>query len=75
MAMCSEIGWHVWPSDANFHVAQPMVDDFAGLLKHLRAEGIKLRDCASFGLPGHVRLGVLPPASQQALKEAWTNAS
>ena len=75
MAMCSEIGWHVWPSDANFHVAQPMVDDFAGLLTHLRAEGIKLRDCASFGLPGHVRLGVLPPDSQQALKEAWTNAS
>jgi histidinol-phosphate aminotransferase len=52
-----------------------MGDDFAGLLKQLRAEGIKLRDCASFGLPGHVRLGVLPPTSQQVLKEVWTNAS
>jgi histidinol-phosphate aminotransferase len=41
----------------------------------LRADGIKLRDCASFGLPGHVRLGVLPPQSQQALKEAWTRAA
>jgi histidinol-phosphate aminotransferase len=37
----------------------------------LRAHGIKLRDTASFGLPGHVRLGVLPPASQQALRRAW----
>jgi len=68
------MGWQVWPSDANFHVAKPGGDDFAGLLKRLRAAGIKLRDCTSFGLPGHVRMGVLPPASQQALQEAWTSA-
>jgi len=74
-ALCSEMGWQVWPSDANFHVAKPGADDFAALLKRLRAAGIKLRDCTSFGLPGHVRMGVLPPASQQALKEAWTSAA
>ncbi|WP_418128381.1 aminotransferase class I/II-fold pyridoxal phosphate-dependent enzyme [Variovorax sp. 278MFTsu5.1] len=74
-ALCSEMGWQVWPSDANFHVAKPSADDFAGLLKRLRAAGIKLRDCTSFGLPGHVRMGVLPPASQHALKEAWTGAA
>jgi histidinol-phosphate aminotransferase len=34
--------------------------------------GVKLRDTASFSLPGHVRLGVLPPASQSALRRAWT---
>ena len=73
-ALCGEMGWQVWPSDANFHVAKPGGDDFAGLLKRLRAAGIKLRDCTSFGLPGHVRMGVLPPASQQALQEAWTSA-
>ncbi len=36
---------------------------------------LKLRDCASFGLPGHVRLGVLLPQSQAALKRAWTRAA
>ena len=41
------------------------------LAYRLRAQGIKLRDCASFGLPGTVRLGVLPPASQAALERAW----
>ena len=40
-------------------------------LAMLRTQGIKLRNCASFGLPGHVRLGVLPPASQSALELAW----
>jgi histidinol-phosphate aminotransferase len=40
-------------------------------LQALRGHGIKLRDCSSFGLPGHVRMGVLPPASQQALWQAW----
>ncbi|MGJ7531788.1 MULTISPECIES: aminotransferase class I/II-fold pyridoxal phosphate-dependent enzyme [unclassified Variovorax] len=73
-AMCESLGWQCLPSDANFFCARtdrPYPDVAAAL----RAEGIKLRDCASFGLPGHVRLGVLQPASQQALKEAWTNAS
>ena len=40
-------------------------------LAHLRRHGVKLRDCASFGLPGHVRLSVKPPASQDALEHAW----
>ena len=39
----------------------------------LRAQGIKLRDCTSFGLPGAVRLGVLPPASQDALRVSFQN--
>jgi histidinol-phosphate aminotransferase len=33
----------------------------------LRTQGIKLRDATSFGLPGWVRLGVLPPVAQDAL--------
>jgi len=40
-------------------------------LKHLRAAGVKLRDAASFGLAGHVRVSVQAPAAQQALKLAW----
>ncbi|EJL70708.1 aminotransferase class I/II-fold pyridoxal phosphate-dependent enzyme [Variovorax sp. Varisp85] len=73
-AVCESLGWQCLPSDANFFCARtdrPYPDVAAAL----RTEGIKLRDCTSFGLPGHVRLGVLPPASQQALKQAWTNTS
>jgi len=36
----------------------------------LRRHGIKLRDCASFGLPGRVRLAVAPPPVQDALLAA-----
>ena len=71
LALCARMGWQSTPSVANYHLAQPMATDFAGLLAGLRAAGIKLRDCASFGLPGQVRMGVLPPASQAALHAAW----
>lgn len=40
-------------------------------LKRLRAAGIKLRDATSFGLSGHVRVSVQPPAAQDALEMAW----
>lgn len=35
------------------------------------AYGAQLRDGASFGLPGDVRLAVLAPAQQDALAAAW----
>ena len=73
-AICESLGWQCLPSDANFFCARTNAP-YPQLSAALRAEGIKLRDCASFGLPGHVRLGVLPPQSQQALKEAWTRAA
>jgi len=37
----------------------------------MRGYGVKLRDAASFGLPGRVRLAVLPPPAQDALAQAW----
>ncbi|RZL64624.1 MAG: aminotransferase class I/II-fold pyridoxal phosphate-dependent enzyme [Variovorax sp.] len=71
-ALCRALGWQVLPSDANFFCARPLAPlDFHAMLAHLRAAGIKLRDTASFGLAGHVRLGVLPPDSQHALAQAW----
>jgi histidinol-phosphate aminotransferase len=73
-ALCESMGWQCLPSDANFFCARTDAP-YPRLAARLRAEGIKLRDCASFGLPGHVRLGVLPPQSQQALKEAWARAA
>ncbi|BEP61437.1 histidinol-phosphate transaminase [Variovorax sp. V213] len=71
--LCESLGWQCLPGDANFFCARTDAP-YPRLAAALRAEGVKLRDCASFGLPGYVRLGVLPPQSQQALKEAWTRA-
>lgn len=79
------LGWVCLPSVTNFFCAQPRMlgsalDTPEGILAWntvlgaLRKDGIKLRDTASFGLSGHVRLSVLPPASQAALQQAWTLA-
>ena len=75
MTMLTELGWTSLPSDANFFCARPgdEVTQWAAALAHLRGQGIKLRDTTSFGLPGHARLGVLPPAAQDALRAAWLN--
>ena len=75
------LGWHCLPSDTPFFCARPDRQDAgSGLdfhdldmaslhnkLQRLRAAGIKLRDATSFGLPGHVRVSVQPPAAQDAL--------
>lgn len=79
LQLCADLGWQVQPGhQANYFVARwPAALHGAAMaqrLQQLRAQGIKLRDCASFGLPGHVRMGVLPPASQQALLAAWRSA-
>ena len=68
LALCESLGWSVLPSHANFFVCR--WDQGADTLTGLRTHGIKLRDCASFGLPDHVRLSVQPPAAQYALRAA-----
>ena len=74
LALCDALGWEVLPgSQANYFCARPPVADLPALLHQLRAQGIKLRDCASFGLPGEVRLGVLAPEAQEALRAAVRN--
>lgn len=71
-ALCTDLGWAVVPGSlANYFCAQPLVVDWQGSAQHLRQHGVQLRDCNSFGLPGVVRLGVLPPVSQEALRSAW----
>jgi histidinol-phosphate aminotransferase len=82
MTLCESLGWLCQPSDANFFCASPINADnpaeLAGLpqrLAALRSRGIKLRDATSFGLPGLVRLGVLPPTAQDALVQAWRGMS
>ncbi len=74
-ALCEELGWTVLPaSQANYFCARlplPALDIAAALQQLRELHGIQLRDCSSFGLPGVVRLGVLPPAAQRALRAAW----
>jgi histidinol-phosphate aminotransferase len=69
--MLQTLGWKCLSSDANFFCAMPgtslAVDTW---LELLRGQGIKLRDAASLGLPGLVRISVQRPAAQQALLRA-----
>lgn len=77
IALCEGLGWQVRAGNANFHTAtmpHPGGEAWPALqiaLDRLREHGIKLRDCTSFGLPGHVRLSVQSPQAQDALKSAW----
>ncbi|AVT16038.1 aminotransferase [Paracidovorax avenae] len=69
--LCQELGWDVWPGSlANYFAAMPPQGDMAAWLAALRAHGVKVRDAASFGLRGWVRLGVLDPLAQHALFQA-----
>lgn len=72
-ALCAALGWSVLPSVANYFCARPDVPH-APRSAALREAGVQLRDARSFGLPGHLRLAVLPPASQAALVRAWQAA-
>ncbi|NCT82957.1 MAG: aminotransferase class I/II-fold pyridoxal phosphate-dependent enzyme [Comamonadaceae bacterium] len=55
------------PSDTNFWLARPPRPDIA---PRLRERGIRVRDAASFGLSGWVRVSAQPPGSQAALQQA-----
>jgi histidinol-phosphate/aromatic aminotransferase/cobyric acid decarboxylase-like protein len=57
------------PSDANY-VLVPA----PGLRARLAPHGILVRDCASFGLPGHARIAVPGPAGLARLEEALCEA-
>ena len=74
MTLCESLDWTCLSSHANFFCARPILPEGMTLqqaLATLRAQGIKLRDTASFGLTGHVRISVQPPAAQHALHNAW----
>ena len=74
VTLCESLGWTCWRSDTNFFCARPELPEgqnLSQILDQLRGHGIKLRHTASFGLPGHVRVSVLTPMAQDALKVAW----
>jgi histidinol-phosphate aminotransferase len=65
--MLAGLGWLQRPSCTNFWLARPPRAD---TVARLREHGIRVRDAASFGLPGWVRVSAQPPAAQQALQVA-----
>ena len=71
------LGWHQSTSSVPFWLARPpqQGDALKHLLARLRAQGVKLRDATSFGLPGWVRVSAQPPLAQQALVDAWRHAA
>lgn len=76
IALLHAAGWTVQPSDTPFFVARPPAPhDAVALCAALRGSGIQLRDATSFGLPGWLRLAVLPPAAQDALAAALQHPS
>ncbi len=64
-ALLARLGWQQNRTCTPFWLARPQLP-----WPDLRAQGIKLRDATSFGLPGWVRLATLPPSSQLALQKA-----
>ncbi len=54
------VGIRCYPTAANFVLAQ--VGDAAGLRDGLARRGLFVRDCASFGLPDCIRIGLRPVA-------------
>ena len=58
------LGWICAPSDTPYFCGRPARPLTA---MALRAQGIKLRDATSFGLPGWWRLSAQPPEAQAAL--------
>ena len=56
------------PSTANFLLVE--VGDAAAMHDQLMRRGIFVRDCASFGLPDCIRVGIRPLADCQRLVEA-----
>ncbi|MDW8426214.1 MAG: histidinol-phosphate transaminase [Meiothermus sp.] len=62
------LGLEVQESPANFLLVR--VGQASRVALRLREQGLRVRDCTSFGLPEWLRLSAQPPEAQQALLEA-----
>jgi histidinol-phosphate aminotransferase len=69
IALCIDLGWKVIASDTNFFCVTPdrkILENRVDFLHAMRAQGIKLRHTASFGLDACFRMRVLAPPGQDA---------
>jgi histidinol-phosphate aminotransferase len=62
-------GWVTEPTTAGFFLID--VGDARAARRTLLAQGCLVRDCTSFGLPGHVRVSPRHPAQNDLLLEAF----
>lgn len=62
------LGIRCYPTAANFVLAE--VGDAAALRDRLARQGLFVRDCASFGLPDCIRIGLRPAADCTRLTDA-----
>lgn len=73
LALCERLGWTCQPSVTPFYlVSWPGSNDAAARAARLqayRAYDLKLRDAASLGCPGWLRMSVQGPDAQAALQE------
>jgi histidinol-phosphate aminotransferase len=67
-ARLTSLGFSVPPSAANFLLVR--VGEAASWRDQLMRKGLFVRDCASFGLPQYIRVGVRPVADCRRLVEA-----
>jgi histidinol-phosphate aminotransferase len=68
------LGVRIWPSDANFLLADAGVGAYEALL----AQGVIVRPLAGFGLPGHIRISIGTAAENERCVKAlaaWTSRS
>jgi histidinol-phosphate aminotransferase len=63
------LGWITEPTSAGFFLVH--AGDAAALRRDLLARGRLVRDCASFGLPGHVRVSPRFPDQNEVLLKAF----
>ena len=70
-AQCSALGLRALPSTTPFFLCQVQQQD-AQRLRHqlLSQHHILVRDCASFGLPGYIRIGTRKPEANARLVQA-----
>ena len=66
-----ELGFVVPPGAANFLLVQ--VGDAASWRARLMRRGLLVRDCASFGLPEYIRVGIRPLADCRRLADAMAD--
>ena len=67
----TDLGIRCYPTDANFVLAR--VGDAADLRDRLARRGLFVRDCASFGLPDCIRIGLRPVADCILLADAMAD--
>jgi histidinol-phosphate aminotransferase len=69
VAGLQQLGWTTEPTRAGFFLIHAR--DAASARRELLARGRLVRDCASFGLPGHVRVSPRHPRQNDLLLEAF----